>query len=80
MEEMEEQRDVLIVRNMKPPFLDGDVHFTRQTEMVSTVKDPTSDFAKLARSGSAVLRHRRASGSRSTRTGSGNCRGRRWAS
>ena len=45
MEEMEEQRDVLIVRNMKPPFLDGDVHFTRQTEMVSTVKDPTSDFA-----------------------------------
>ena len=56
MEEMEEQRDVLIVRNMKPPFLDGDVHFTRQTEMVSTVKDPTSDFAKLARSGSAVLK------------------------
>ena len=41
---------------MKPPFLDGDVHFTRQTEMVSTVKDPTSDFAKLARSGSAVLK------------------------
>ena len=43
---MEEQRDVLIVRSMKPPFLEGDVHFTRQTEMVSTVKDPTSDKQK----------------------------------
>ena len=53
---MEEQRDVLIVRSMKPPFLEGDVHFTRQTEIVSTVKDPTSDFAVLARKGSAALK------------------------
>lgn len=56
MEEMEETRDVVIVSNIKPPFLEGDVHFTRQTEMVSTVKDPTSDFAKLSRNGSAVLK------------------------
>ena len=45
-----------MVRNVKPPFLDGRVSFSRQTEMVSTVKDPTSDFAVLARKGSELLK------------------------
>ena len=39
---------------MKPPFLDGRIVFTTQQEMVSVVKDPTSDMATLARNGSKV--------------------------
>ena len=41
---------------MRPPFLSGNVQFTRQTEMVSLVKDITSDFATLARKGSELLK------------------------
>ena len=51
-----DNRTQLMVRNVKPTFLDGRVSFSRQTEMVSTVKDPTSDFAVLARKGSELLR------------------------
>lgn len=41
---------------MRPPFLIGNVQFKRQTEMVSTVKDITADFAVLARKGSELLK------------------------
>jgi hypothetical protein len=51
-----DNRPQLMVRNVKPPFLDGRVSFSRQTEMVSTVKDPTSDFAVSARKGSELLK------------------------
>ncbi len=51
-----DNRPQLMVRNIKPPFLDGRVSFSRQTEMVSTVKDPTSDFATLAKKGSELLK------------------------
>ena len=47
---------MLIVLNTRPPFLSGTIQFTRQKEMVSIVKDPTNDFAKLARLGSATLK------------------------
>ena len=46
---MEEERTSLIVTSLRPPFLSGNVQFTRQTEMVSTVKDPTNDFAVSAK-------------------------------
>ncbi|GLE00514.1 hypothetical protein PINS_up009271 [Pythium insidiosum] len=46
----------IMVHNTKPPFLDGRVAFTTQVEMVSTVKDPTSDLAVCARKGSELLR------------------------
>ena len=55
-EEEEAQRDMLIVKSMRPPFLTGTIQFTRQTEMVSIVKDITSDFATLARKGSELLK------------------------
>ncbi|TMW57702.1 hypothetical protein Poli38472_014305 [Pythium oligandrum] len=46
----------IMVHSTKPPFLDGRVSFTTQLEMVSTVRDPTSDLAVCARKGSELLR------------------------
>ena len=50
----------IMVHQLKPPFLTGKVEFSAQQEMVSTVKDPTSDMATCARNGSAVLQQHRA--------------------
>jgi len=55
----EEQRTQLIVRNIKPPFLDGRFTFSKQESMVLVVKDPTSDFAQLARKGSEKVQESR---------------------
>jgi pre-mRNA-splicing factor ATP-dependent RNA helicase DHX38/PRP16 len=46
----------VLVRNIRPPFLDGSIKFTRQVEAVATVKDPTSDMARTSREGSEVVR------------------------
>ena len=54
--EVEEDRVMLLVHDIKPPFLDGRETFTKQTQPVSVVRDPQSDFALLAKKGSAVLR------------------------
>ncbi len=50
-----EARVQIMVHSTKPPFLDGRVEFTTQMEMVSTVRDPTSDFAVLAKRGSQLV-------------------------
>ena len=52
----EDQRVTLIVHNLKPPFLDGRVSYSLQQSTVSTIRDPTCDFANNARNGSALLR------------------------
>lgn len=49
----------LLVHQVKPPFLDGRVSFSDIREAVPTVKDSSSDFAKMAREGSVTLRHLR---------------------
>lgn len=49
----------VLVRELKPPFLDGRITYTTQIEPVSVVKDATSDLAVLAKRGSAVLRQLR---------------------
>ena len=47
----------LLVHQVRPPFLDEKrVDFTATHDTVPTVKDPTSDMAKHAREGSALLR------------------------
>ena len=46
-----------MVHDIKPPFLDGRIVFTKQTEAVQVVRDPKSDFAMLSKKGSAILRH-----------------------
>ena len=53
------QRVTLLVHQLRPPFLDGRVQFTVQSDVVPTVKDPTSDMATNARNGSALLRQMR---------------------
>ena len=47
------------MRDLKPPFLDGKMVFTKQLEAVQSVKDPTSDLAVFARAGSKIVRERR---------------------
>lgn len=49
------ERVVLLVHQLRPPFLDGRVEFTTLHDMVSIVKDPTSDMARHAKAGSALL-------------------------
>jgi pre-mRNA-splicing factor ATP-dependent RNA helicase DHX38/PRP16 len=48
-----------LVHDIKPPFLDGRVVFTKQVEAVQSVKDPTSDMAIFSRKGSALVREKR---------------------
>jgi pre-mRNA-splicing factor ATP-dependent RNA helicase DHX38/PRP16 len=54
----EETRVTLLVHQVKPPFLSGTgVSFSSQRQAVATVKDSTSDFARMAREGSETLRY-----------------------
>ena len=46
----------LLVHQVKPPFLDGRLSFSTVREAVPTVKDASSDCAKMAREGSVTLR------------------------
>jgi len=55
--EEEEDRVVLVTHDVKPPFLDGRITFTTQAKAVEVVRDPTSDFAKLSKKGSSILKH-----------------------
>ena len=52
----DENRVMLMVHDIKPPFLDGKKVFTTQMEMVQVVKDVTSDIAVLSKKGSSVLK------------------------
>lgn len=54
-DESDAKRVHILVHDLKPPFLDGRVVFTKQQEMVSVVKDATSDMAVLAKQGSKLL-------------------------
>jgi len=56
----------LIVHQVKPPFLDGRVSFSKIRDAVPTVKDNSSDFAKMAREGSSTLRVIRANKDKNT--------------
>jgi len=56
-EDDSESRVHILIRDLKPPFLDGHVVFTKQLEPVNPIKDPTSDLAIFAHKGSALVRH-----------------------
>jgi pre-mRNA-splicing factor ATP-dependent RNA helicase DHX38/PRP16 len=49
-------RVLLLVHDRRPPFLDGSVVFTKQAEPVLPLRDPTSDMAVIAKSGSKLVR------------------------
>merc|ERR1719295_994840 len=55
-EEEGEAKVHLLVTNIIPPFLDGRIVFTKQTEPVIPIKDPTSDMALVSRKGSRLVR------------------------
>ncbi|TKR77313.1 hypothetical protein L596_018310 [Steinernema carpocapsae] len=54
--EADENRVNLLVHNMVPPFLDGRIAFTKQSQPVIPVKDNTSDMAVVASKGSKSVR------------------------
>ena len=58
LEDMEEEEDrvILMVHDIKPPFLDGRIVFTKQVEAVQVVRDTTSDFVQISKKGSSVLK------------------------
>jgi len=59
--EKDMSRVTLLVHQVKPPFLSDDkVSFSTVREAVPTVRDASSDFAKMSRAGSATLRYIRA--------------------
>ncbi len=49
-------RVLLLVHDTRPPFLDGRVIFTKQAEPVLPLRDPTSDMAVIARTGSKLVK------------------------
>ncbi|KAF7723566.1 DEAH-box RNA helicase prp16 [Apophysomyces ossiformis] len=54
-----ENRVHVLVHDIKPPFLDGRLVFTKQLEAVEHVRDPTSDMAIISRKGSRLVREKR---------------------
>ena len=55
----EENKVHLLVHDLKPPFLDGRLVFTKQLETIQPVRDPTSDMAVFSRMGSALVKEHR---------------------
>jgi pre-mRNA-splicing factor ATP-dependent RNA helicase DHX38/PRP16 len=49
----------LLVHDLKPPFLDGRMVFTKQLEAVQSVRDPTSDMSVFSRKGSQLVKEKR---------------------
>jgi len=49
----------VLVHDIKPPFLDGRVAYTRQLDPISPIRDPTSDLAVFSKKGSALVREKR---------------------
>jgi pre-mRNA-splicing factor ATP-dependent RNA helicase DHX38/PRP16 len=49
----------VLVHDIKPPFLDGRVSYTRQLDPISPIRDPTSDLAVFSKKGSALVREKR---------------------
>ncbi|KAK8849593.1 hypothetical protein IAR55_004928 [Kwoniella newhampshirensis] len=49
----------VLVHDLKPPFLDGTIAYTKQLEPINPVKDGTSDMAIFSKKGSALVRERR---------------------
>ncbi|KAG2187165.1 hypothetical protein INT44_004837 [Umbelopsis vinacea] len=58
-DEENENRVHLLVHDIKPPFLDGRMVFTKQVEAVQHIRDPTSDMAIFSRKGSQLVKEKR---------------------
>ena len=49
----------LLVHDLKPPFLDGKIVYTKQVAPVNPVRDPNSDLATFAIKGSRLVKEHR---------------------
>jgi pre-mRNA-splicing factor ATP-dependent RNA helicase DHX38/PRP16 len=49
----------VLVHEIRPPFLNGEVVFTKQQDPISAVRDPQSDMAVFSRKGSRVVKEKR---------------------
>ncbi|KAG2023687.1 pre-mRNA splicing factor [Coprinopsis cinerea AmutBmut pab1-1] len=49
----------VMVKNLKPPFLDGKTVFTKQLDPINPIRDPTSDMAVFSKKGSALVKEKR---------------------
>lgn len=58
-EDHDQKRVMLMVHDLKPPFLDGNIAYTTQLSQIQVVKDPLSDMAILAKKGSVVVKELR---------------------
>ncbi|SCZ94412.1 BZ3500_MvSof-1268-A1-R1_Chr12-2g03882 [Microbotryum saponariae] len=59
LDDDEETKVHLLVHDLKPPFLDGRLTFTKQLDPVNPIRDPTSDLAIFAKKGSLLVVERR---------------------
>lgn len=64
-----ENRVHILVRDLKPPFLDGKVVMTTQVDAVEVLRDPTSDMAVCSRKGSRLVMEKRAQQERARAAG-----------
>lgn len=60
LDDDEETKVHLLVHDLKPPFLDGRLAFTKQLDPINPIKDPTSDLAVFSKKGSMLVAERRA--------------------
>ncbi|ORY93031.1 hypothetical protein BCR43DRAFT_362563 [Syncephalastrum racemosum] len=67
-DEDDQNRVHVLVHDIKPPFLDGRVVFTKQLEAVQHIRDPTSDLAIMSRKGSRLVREKREQAERAKAT------------
>lgn len=58
-EDNDEGKVHVLTRDLKPPFLDGKIIFTKQLDPLNPVKDPTSDMAVVSRKGSLLVKEKR---------------------
>ena len=58
-DEDQELRTQVMVSDIKPPFLDGKTVFSKQSQPVLPIKDPTSDLAIISKKGSQLMRDQR---------------------
>ena len=72
-DEEEQERVMLVVKDAKPPFLDGRQIFTKQMDPVVPLKDPSSDMAVVARKGSKLVMQVRRAASALQRTVRARC-------
>lgn len=49
----------VLIHDLKPPFLDGTIAYTKQLEPINPIRDPTSDLAIFSKKGSNLVRERR---------------------